>query len=65
MAYIVNVKQKHHNVSEGTTGERKEEDGQVLYEFDAHNKDFADSVSFSWNYIQNHKDYFDVKQADS
>ncbi len=65
MAYTVTVTQKHHNVAKGTKGERKEDDGQVMYQFDADNTDFADTVSFSWNYIQNHKDYFDVKQADS
>jgi len=62
MSYTVTVKQNHHNVAEGTEGTRVE-DGQVGYRFEADNTDWASTVTFSWAYIQNHKEYFEVSRG--
>lgn len=63
MSYIITTKQQHHQVPEGQEANRKERHGKVMYEFES-DSDECDFVAFSFDYIKNRKQIFDIKQSE-
>jgi len=64
MSYHITVTQRHKEIPKGTKAKAQKRSGQTMYKFKADSNDF-DFVYLSWNYIQNHKQYFNVKQQDN
>lgn len=58
----ITVNRTHKQIPEGTKAEPYEKNGQKLYRFEA-SSDRYTHVSFSWDYIQNHKQYFNVSKS--
>lgn len=59
MSYIVKTKKPIESVPEGKQAEPIERNGQKLYQFETDNG----YVRYSWKYIQNNKDIFDVSRS--
>lgn len=60
MSYNITLTKEHNGIAAGTEGEKVEASGQSMYRFECSNGKF-DYATFSWNYIQNHKQYFSIK----
>ena len=62
MSYQITVTKRHMDVAEGTKAEAVSNHGKKMYRFSSDSDKF-DTISFSWDYIQNHKEYFDVSRS--
>lgn len=60
MAYTITITKQHHGLDEGTESEAVEKDGRTMYRFQIAPNRY---VTFSWDYIKNHKKYFSVSHS--
>lgn len=59
MSYIISLKKDYRGAEAESVGENVELEGKSSYRFETPNAN-SDYITFSWDYIKNNKQYFNI-----